>query len=177
MWRILPPVPVRVKFTCKLIEIVGNAMRLMGNRGRFHQPRIERELLDQRKLAAVIEALKGCRCQGSLLPPGKVLRHEFTRVAQHRTTTRVSVLNIENGIVAGLFDDLLKIEIENRVIVTVEHHESDRVAAHFVDHFPQAYALPCPFGHFYGLTASQQPDQLHDLDIEIGAAAATRFYF
>ena len=44
MWRILPAVPVGMKFACKLIQIKGDSVRLVGGRGGFDQPRIKRKL-------------------------------------------------------------------------------------------------------------------------------------
>ena len=54
-----------MKFACKLIEIEGYAMRLMGQRCSLDEPRIARDLAHQRKFGRVVELFERCLCEES----------------------------------------------------------------------------------------------------------------
>ena len=57
----------------------------------------------------------------------------------------MSILNVKDGIVLGLFGNLGEIEIERLRIFAVKHHEANGIASHFVDDIPQGYEFSCPF--------------------------------
>ena len=86
----------------------------------------------------------------------------------------VAVLDVEHRVVARLLDHLGEVEIEHGVVLAVEHHEAHGVAADLIHHFAQRDELACPLRHFHRLAGAQQPDELHDLDVEFGLAAAHR---
>ena len=54
----------------------------------------------------------------------------------------VAVLDVEHRIVARLLDHLGEVEIEHRVVLAVEHHEADGVAADLVHHLAQRDEVP-----------------------------------
>ena len=56
----------------------------------------------------------------------------------------MAILNIENRIVARMLDHLGEVEIEDGVILAVEHIEAHGVAPDFVHHFAQRDELPRP---------------------------------
>ena len=70
-------------------------------------------------------------------PLGRKIRQQLGGVAERRLGAGVAVLDIENRIVLRLLDHLRQVEIERRVVLAVEHHEADGVAADLVDHLAQ----------------------------------------
>ena len=58
-------------------------------------------------------------------------------MAQDGTTTSVGVLNIENGIVAGLLQRFSQIKIEWRVAFTRQHNKAHDIGAHFINDVAQ----------------------------------------
>ena len=112
-------------------------MRLMGERSCFDQARIKRKPPHKRELPGIFKPLERCASQqrGARRRLGRQLRKDFTRVAEHGLPARMPILDIEDGVVAGLLDDFGQVEIEGRVILAVEHHESHGVFADLVDDF------------------------------------------
>src|SRR5437867_13368104 len=84
----------------------------------------------------------------------------------------MGILDIENRVLLRLFGDLLEVEIERRLVLAVEHHETHNIGADLVDHVTQSHELPCPFRHPDRLAAPIELDQLaqpHD-DLHIAVA-------
>ena len=50
----------------------------------------------------------------------------------------MGVLNIEDRVVPRLLGDLGEVEIERRVVLPVEHHETNGARAHLVHDLPRA---------------------------------------
>src|SRR5436190_23246936 len=101
MWRIFPAIPVRMKIASELIEIESDPVRLMGQGGHFHGPRIECQAAHQSNFSAILQALKR---RSSELGRTRVrfereVRSKFPRLAEYRLSARVGVLNIEDRVV------------------------------------------------------------------------------
>src|SRR3954452_17780028 len=100
-------------------------MGLVGLRRGIDEARIERQTPHYTLFACVIEPLQRRRTQE--LPPLRVaqrpIREGLKRVAEDRMPTCMAILDIENRVVARLFDDPGQVEIEDRVVLAVEHHE------------------------------------------------------
>src|SRR5262245_57570632 len=84
----------------------------------------------------------------------------------------MSILNIEDWILAGVLDDFGKIEVENRVVLAVQHIETNCVAAHFIHHLSQGDKFARTFRHLYRLASAQQADELHKFYVQYGLAGA-----
>ncbi len=97
-------------------------------------------------------------------------------VAEDRLAAGVAVLDVEDGIVARLLDHLGEVEIEHRIVLAVEHHEADRVAADLVHHFAQRDEFPCPFRHFDGPPARRSFTSWMNFDIKFGSASAFKAF-
>src|SRR5579872_582572 len=80
----------------------------------------------------------------------------------------VSVLNVEDRVVPRLLDHLGKIEIKDRVVLPVEHHEADGILADFVDHLAQGDEIAGALGHLYGFAVTQESHELDDLHVQAG---------
>ena len=85
-------------------------------------------------------------------------------------------MDIKYRVIAGLLDDLGKVEVEHGIVFAVEHHETDRVGPDLPHDLAEGHELAGALRHFHRLAAPKQPDQLDDLDVEIGAAAADRLH-
>src|ERR1700720_2928416 len=97
-----------------------------------------------------------------------------TGVTKYRLRTRMPVLDVKDGIVAGLFQHFHKIEVEHGIVLAKQHHEAHGIAADFINHFAKRDELPCPLRHFDRLARAQELDQLNDFNVELGAAIAQR---
>src|SRR6516225_1959212 len=139
MWRVLPAIPLGMEFASKIIEIEGNAMRLMGLCGGLDESRKESQSPHQRKLAGIHEPLE--RSFAEHRSPRRALdrkvEERLARIAEDRMAAGVAVLHIEHRIVAGLLDHLGQVEIEHSVVLAKEHHEPHGVAADLVHHLTQ----------------------------------------
>src|SRR5215475_3749282 len=172
MWRVLAAVPLGMKIAGKLIQIKGNSVRLMGESRPFQQPGIEREPPHQRKFAGVVESIQGGLGQGSEKSSGflRQIRQDLPHVAEHGSATGMAVLNVENWIVARLFDHFGEIELEHGIVLAIEHHEAHGVAADFLHDLAQGHELPGTLRHLYLLATAHELDELDDLDVELRLA-------
>ena len=84
----------------------------------------------------------------------------------------MGVLNIKDRIVARLLDHLEEIKVENRIVVSIKHHEAHSVAAHLINDFTQRDEVTGPLRHFHWFAAAQKPDKLHNFDVELGRSRA-----
>src|SRR5215475_2774923 len=148
----------------------------MGHGRRFHDARVERNTAQQRYLNGIAQARKLSLPKVS--PECRIgsweVRHLLTRVAENRHPTRMSILNIENWVLARVLDDFGEIEIEHRVVLAVQHIETNGVAADLIYHLSQGDEFACPFRHLYRLASSQQADELHKFHVQFGFATADR---
>src|SRR3954462_15771167 len=105
--------PLRVKFACKFIKIERDPVWLLSQRGGLDHPRIKRNPAHQRKFHRVIESVERRRGEqgGARSRIEWQVRHFDARIAKNRLTTSMSVLHVENRIVARLLDHLDEIEI------------------------------------------------------------------
>ena len=127
-------------------------MGLMGDRGALDDPRIKRNLPHQRQFRRIgkqieirgLEQINDiCRQIGKCL----------TGVAEDRLATGVTVLHVENRIVARLLDHLGEVEVERGVVLAKQHHEADGIAPDFIDDLAKRNELACPLGHLDRLAA------------------------
>ena len=88
----------------------------------------------------------------------------------------MAVLYVENRIIARLLLDLLKVEIEHRVVLAVQHHETDGVLADLVHDFPQSDEIARALRHLHRFARAQQPYKLHDFHIEHTLAVRDRLH-
>src|SRR3954465_9000172 len=146
MWRIFPAIPLGGEIACKFIEIKRDPVRLVGQGSRLDEARIERQPPHQRKFARIVEPSERCSCKGYRTRRSLVgeVRDNLSRVAEDGSATRMTVLDIEDRVVARLLDHFGKVKIEHRVVLAVQHHEADRVLADLINDFTQRYELPCP---------------------------------
>src|SRR4249919_2021546 len=111
----------------------------MGHSCGFYDSRIQRDTAQQGDLAAITQAIQWCLPEVS--PAGRggrgKVRHLLTRVAEHGHPTRMSILHVEDWILARVFYDLCEIEIERRVVLSVQHVEANGVAADLIHHLSQ----------------------------------------
>ena len=84
---------------------------------------------------------------------------------------RRGVLHVEDRIVLRLLRHLGEVEVERRVVLAVEHHEADRVAADLLDHLAQRDELARPLRHAHRLAVAVELDQLAEQDRQLGRAA------
>ncbi len=75
--------------------------------------------------------------RGQRSPAELLARKLLARLAEHRMAARRGVLHVEDRIVLGLLGHLGEVEVERRVVLAVEHHEADRVAADLLHHLAQ----------------------------------------
>src|SRR5260221_13129935 len=99
MCRIFPAVPLRVETACKTIEIEGDAVRLMGKRGRFDQAGIECKPPHERELPGIFEPLerRASQKRGARGWLGRQVREDFTRGAEPGLPPGMPVLDIGDG--------------------------------------------------------------------------------
>src|SRR4051812_22511469 len=137
MWRVFAPVPLSVKVTRKFVQVKGDSMGFMGLRRGFDEAWIKRQSSHQRLFTRVIEPLQWRRSE-ELRPlrARRQVREHLQRVAEDGMPARMAILNVEYRIVAGLFDDLGQVEIEDRVVLPVEHHEPHRITPDLVHNLP-----------------------------------------
>ena len=83
----------------------------------------------------------------------------------------LAVLDVKHRVVACLLDHLGEVEIEHRVVLAVEHHEADGIAADLIDDLTQCYEVSGP-STFDRLARPQQAHELDDLDVELGPLVA-----
>src|SRR5262245_47225645 len=144
MWRVLAAVPLGMKIASKLIQIKGNSVRLMGESRSFQQPGIEGKPPHQREFAGVLESIQ--RGTGESFDQSvrilRQVRQDLPHIAEYGPATGMAVLNVENRIVARLFDHFGEIELERGIVFAIEHHEAHRVAADLFDDLAQGDELP-----------------------------------
>src|SRR5262245_31533119 len=108
MWRIFSAIPLGMEITRKFIQIKGYSVRLVGDRGGFDETRVKRESPHQGELPGVVKPFQGGPGEGR--PEGRCLRRQvrdnLARIAEDRPAAGVAVLNVENRVVARLFDHL-----------------------------------------------------------------------
>ena len=104
-----------MEVTGKVIKIEPDAVRLMGQRGKFDQPGKLGYAPDQGDLSLVFQQTQVARCQRPLLQTE--IREGFPNVTQNRTRPRMGVLNIKDRVVPRLLGDLGEVEIERRVVL------------------------------------------------------------
>src|SRR6476659_6226182 len=146
MWRIFPAIPLGVEIACKFIEIKRDPVRLVGQGSSLDEAWIERQPPYQREFAGIVEPVERCSCEGCRPRRSLVgeVRDNLPRVAEDGSATRVTVLDIEDRVVARLLDHLGKVKSQHRVVRAIQHHEADRVLADLINDFTQRYELPCP---------------------------------
>ena len=104
MRQVLSARPLRVEFACKFIKIERHPVRLMRQRRSLDEARIKRDGAHQRKFPGVVQSRK--------FRPGKPCRPRFrlggkfanvrARIPENRLAARVTVLDIEDGVIARL---------------------------------------------------------------------------
>ena len=137
MWRIFPAIPLGVEIACKFIEIKRDPVRLVGRGGSLDEAGIEGEAPHQRKFARIVELVERRRGERGC-PLRRIawqLGDDLARVAEHRLGTSMAVLDIEHGIVAGLLNYFVQVEIKHGVVIAIQHHEANGILADFVHYF------------------------------------------
>ena len=164
-----------MKFAGQVKQIKGYSVRLVGLRRSLDDSRVEADMLIRASSAGSESRSSAASAStaGLLMSAGRSAK-AVARVAKHRLAARVTVLDIEDRVIAGLLDDLGEIEIEHRVVLAKQHHEADGVAPDFIHDLAKGHELPCPLRHFDRLAGAQQLHKLDDLDVEIGLAVAQR---
>ena len=78
----------------------------------------------------------------------------------------MGILDVEDRIVLRRFDHLGEVEVHLRVVLARQHGEADDVLADFLDDLGQGDEAARALGHLDQLAVAQQPDHLHQLDVE-----------
>jgi hypothetical protein len=110
----------RVKLRSQLIEIEGDPVRLVRARGDLDEPRPLGHLADQRELPRRPEPPEVGRRQRPVI--GRQPRRRGA--LQDRLRPRMGILDVEDGIVLRLLQNLVEIEVEGRVVLPRQHHEA-----------------------------------------------------
>src|ERR1700730_7588972 len=102
MRRVVALGPERVEFTGNLIQIEGDSMELMGQRGGFDMARIGGEPAHQREFRRIVEPRERCLRQhpGTVASLLRQLRRDLAGIAEYGLAAGVSVLDIEDRVVA-----------------------------------------------------------------------------
>src|SRR5215207_11224974 len=116
-----------MKGACRIIEVERNAMRLMSLCRGFDHARELGEPAHDLELGLVLQQRK-IRCSKRLRCKVPV-RERLPGLTEEGRAARVSVLDIEDGIVLRLLDDPGEIEIQRCVVLAKYHHEPDGVPA------------------------------------------------
>ncbi len=82
----------------------------------------------------------------------------------------MGVLNIKDRIVLRLLDDFRKVELERRVVLTIQHHETHGVDSDFLDDLAQGHEIAGTLRHFHRLAVAHELDQLAQLDVKLDLA-------
>src|SRR6476620_290000 len=150
MWRIIPTIPLCMEIASEFIEIIRDAVRLMGDDGSFPETGVKREPAHERKFPGICKHRK-IRLTQPLRAIARLdwqVWQQLACIAEHRMTARMAVLDIKNRIVARLLDHLEEVEIEDRVVASIKHHEANGVAADFVDDLAKRDQLTGALRHF-----------------------------
>src|SRR5205807_5995025 len=111
----------------------------MRARGSFEETRVKRDMPHQSELARIDEMMER-RLRNERAPAVRVggqLRHDLARIAKNRLSAGMRVLNVKDRVIARVLDHLGQVEIEDRIVIAVKHHEADRIATDLLDHFTQ----------------------------------------
>src|SRR5215470_17447621 len=101
MWRVLSAVPVRVEITSEFMEIKGDPVRLVGERGGLDEARIKREPPHQRKLAGILKPLerRGRERSRACRAGDRQVGNDLARFAKDRVRAGMAVLHVEHRII------------------------------------------------------------------------------
>ena len=153
---IIAPVPQAVEGCGQIAEVKGHAVRFMADRCLFDNARPLRGKFHQSQLLGVqpVQIRRNLGYARLLHPPAK------------RMHPGMGILDIENRVVLGLFDHLGKIEIQLGIGALGQHDEASDILADFLHHLRQCHEIAGALRHFYWLASPEQPDHLHNFDVE-----------
>src|SRR5262245_39108912 len=121
-------------------------MWLMSGRSSFNGARVQRDAAEKRKLAGVAEPIEGCPLQVRR-PLGCSYgesRHFLACIAEDRLPASMSVLHIEDRVLARMLDDFGEVEIEHGIVLAIKHIETNGVTSDFVHDLAQRDELAGP---------------------------------
>src|SRR5579871_5589868 len=143
MWRVLSLGPKGVEITCKLKQVEGDSVRLVGHCGGLNEARIESDTSHQGEFGSIIES-RQCSPREHA-PPLEVdlrqVRDHLAGIAKNGLSPSVAILDIEHRVVARLLNHLGEVEVQYRIVLSVEHHEADSVNPDFVDDLTQCHEI------------------------------------
>ncbi len=78
----------------------------------------------------------------------------------------MGVLHVPDRVVLRLFQHLVEIEVQRRVVLPRQHDKAGHVGARLFHHVAQGDKGPCPLRHLEGLAVLEELDQLDELDLQ-----------
>ncbi len=155
-------VVIGVEIVGQVAQVVGELVWLLGERRRLHHLGIAGEILQQRQLVLLGEALE----VGHTLA-GFHVDALLRRLTQHRADPRMGVLDVIDGVVAGL--GLGQVQVEVEVLLAAAHHveEARRILAHLLAQLAQGDELAGAGGHLQLFAAAVEDGELHQQHVQL----------
>ena len=99
--------------------------------------------------------------------PVAPLYARFFCLGKKAVDTGIGILDIVNGVVAGLLFRQVNIEVHLAVQCAAAEEIPRRIASHFVHQFTERDRLPCALGHFHRLPVTKKCHHLEKHDFKI----------
>ncbi len=114
---------------------------------------------------------RSAACSGSR--PGSIhacqcsLHARFPGLREYREDPRVRVLHVVHGVLTGLLDRQVEVEVDGRVVRAGQQVPAHRVHADLGHQVVEGDELPGSLRHLRALAAPHQVDELHDQQLQL----------